>query len=260
MAFIKGGMFRMGANDGTPHEAPVHPVTVKAFWMDKREVTVAEFARFVRATGYKTEAEKFGWSGMFDVRARGWAKADGANWQHPDGPLSQARPDEPVTQVSWNDAVAYAKWAGKRLPTEAEWEYAARGGLAGKTYAWGDAKRPRGRPVANWWQGDFPQKNTGEDGYVGRAPAGRFPPNGYGLYDMSANVWEWCADWYDASYYAKSPRANPRGPANGQERVLRSGSWLCADNFCTNYRVAGRSHATPDSGLNNLGFRCARDA
>ncbi len=248
----------MGSSKGVRHEAPVHTVTLKSFWMDVHEVTVVEFARFVAATNYKTEAEKWGWSGVFNLKTGQWEKTDGANWLHPDGQNSTPDPHEPVTQVSWNDAVAYARWAKKRLPTEAEWEYAARGGLSGKTYAWGDQKTPGGKYMANWWQGTFPALNTGADGYVRRAPVQKFPPNRYGLYDMSANVWEWCADWYAPGYYARSPRANPRGPATGTERVLRSGSWLCADNFCTNYRVTGRSHATPDSGLNNLGFRCAR--
>ncbi len=259
MVFINGGAFLMGGDKDMPEEAPVHQVTLKSFWMDARETTVAEFAKFVAATGYQTEAEKFGWSGVFDVKTGEWGRVDGADWRHPEGARSEARPDEPVCQVSWNDAAAYAKWAGKRLPTEAEWEYAARGGLVGKRYAWGDELRPGGRPVANWWQGRFPERDTGEDGYTTRAPVGKFEPNGYGLYDVGGNVWEWCADWFDAEYYARSSVSNPIGPEAGVERVIRGGSWMCSENFCSNYRVAARSHATPDSGLNNLGFRCASD-
>ena len=260
MVLIKGGTFRMGSDEDMPFEAPAHEVSVKSFWIDRHEVTVGEFARFVEAAGYRTEAERFGWSGVFDTADGTWQKRDGANWRHPEGPESRAAPDEPVTQVSWNDAAAYAKWAGKRLPTEAEWEYAARGGLSGKRYSWGDELRPGGRPAANWWQGRFPAYNTAEDGFVGRAPVGKFQPNGYGLYDVGGNVGEWCADWFAADYYARSPAADPQGPPAGEERVIRGGSWLCSENYCTNYRVAGRGHTAPDSGLNNLGFRCARDA
>jgi formylglycine-generating enzyme required for sulfatase activity len=260
MVLIKGGTFRMGSDDEMPDESPSHEVEVAPFWMDAREVTVAEFAKFVEATGYKTDAEQFGWSGVFDKESGDWKRVDGADWRHPEGPGSGAAPEEPVCQVSWRDASAYARWAGKRLPTEAEWEFAARGGLAGRRYAWGDELRPRGRPVANWWQGEFPARDTGEDGFKGRAPVGSFEPNGYGLYDVAGNVWEWCADWYGGDYYAASPRAYPRGPSAGEERVIRGGSWMCSENFCSNYRVAARSHATPDTGLDNLGFRCARDA
>ena len=259
MVAIPGGTFVMGTNDGFPYEGPAHEVTVKPFKMDKHEVTVAQFAKFVAATGYKTEGETFGWSGVFDPAQKSWAKSDGADWRHPDGPNSKPKDDEPVCQVSYADAQAYAKLAGKRLPTEAEWEFAARGGLANKTYAWGDELRPGGKPVANWWQGVFPQRDTGEDGYANRAPVGRFAANGYGLVDMSGNVWEWCADWYAPDYYKKSPKDNPTGPPTGEERVLRGGSWMCSENYCNNYRVAGRSKTAPDSALNNLGFRCVKD-
>ncbi len=259
MVRIPGGKFRMGTVDGMPYEAPVHEIEVRPFLMDEHEVTVAEFAKFVEAKGYKTEAEKFGSSGAFNSHSGEWEMANGADWRHPEGPDSMARPDEPVVQVSWNDATAYAKWAGKRLPTEAEWEFAARGGLEGKKYAWGDDLRPGGRPVANWWQGNFPENNTIEDGFLMRAPVKSFAPNGYGLYDVAGNAWEWCADWYSADYYASSPKKDPLGPPSGDERVIRGGSWMCAENFCTNYRVAARSHSTPETGLNNLGFRCAKD-
>ncbi len=258
MVLIKGGAFLMGTNDGMQYEAPAHEVKLESFWMDAHEVTVAEFARFVAATGYKTEAERFGWSGVFDMKTGEWTRVDGANWPAPEGHGSQTMPNEPVTQVSWNDANEYARWVGKRLPTEAEWEYAARGGLEGKEYSWGDELRPAGKPVANWWQGTFPERNTKEDGFLLRASVKSFKPNGYGLYDMAGNVWEWCADWYADDYYSQSPRENPTGVVSGVERVMRGGSFLCAENLCTNYRVAGRGHSTPDTGLNNVGFRCAK--
>jgi sulfatase modifying factor 1 len=260
MVLIMGGKFQMGTDDGMPYEAPMHTVELNSFLIDEHETTVAEFAKFVETTNFKTDAEKFGWSEVFDTASGEWTRSDGANWRHPDGPGSEAKPGEPVCQVSWNDAVAYAEWAGKRLPTEAEWEFAARGGLTGKKYSWGDDLRPNGKPVANWWQGTFPDYNTGEDGFIKRAPVKSFAPNGYGLYDTAGNVWEWCADWYGEDYYKASPAQDPPGAKSGEERSIRGGSWMCAENFCTNYRVAARSHATPDSGMNNLGFRCVKDA
>jgi formylglycine-generating enzyme required for sulfatase activity len=259
MVLLPAGTFRMGSDNGKPDEAPAHQVTVHSFWIDHNDVTVAQFARFVEATGYKMGAEHFGWSEVFDMKTAEWTKCDGADWRHPDGPASTARDDEPVVQVDWTDAGAYAKWVGKRLPTEAEFEYAARGGLVGKEYAWGNELCPGGKFMANYWQGTFPARNTGDDGFVGRAPIGQFPANGFGLHDMTGNVWQWCADWYDEDYFAHSPRDNLSGPAQGAERVMRGGSFLCAANFCTNYRVAGRMHATPDSALNNVGLRCVRD-
>lgn len=259
MVFIEGGTFSMGTNDGMVYEAPAHEVSLKSFWIDETEVTVAEFEKFVNETGYITEAEKFGNSGVFDVENKEWTMLEKAKWRTPEGANSNPNADEPVTQISWNDANAYAKWAKKRLPTEAEWEFAARGGLKDKKYAWGDELRPNGKPVANWWQGNFPEKNTIEDGFLKLAPVKSFPANGYGLYDVAGNVWEWTADWYSADYYKKSPKENPRGAVNGEERVMRGGSFLCAENFCTNYRVAGRSHSSPETGLNNVGFRCVRD-
>jgi sulfatase modifying factor 1 len=259
MMLIKGGSFQMGADDGMRFEGPVHTVELNPFFMDEHEVTVGQFSEFVAATGYKTEAERFGWSGVFDFESGDWTRVDGADWQHPEGPKSNAQRNEPVCQISWNDANEYAKWAGKRLPTEAEFEYAARGGVIGKKYAWGDDLRPNGKPAANWWQGIFPEKNTNEDGFLTRAPVKSFGANGFGLYDMTGNVWEWCSDRYGENYYQNSPKRDPKGPETGEERSIRGGSFLCAENFCSNYRVAGRSRATPDSGLNNLGFRCARD-
>lgn len=249
----------MGSDGGLPSESPVHTVELDAFLIDEHEVTVGEFAEFVKATNYRTEAEKFGWSGVFDFETGEWRRVDGANWRNPEDRNLTAKDDEPVSQISWNDANEYAKWAGKRLPTEAEFEFAARGGLDGKKYAWGDELRPNGKPVANWWQGKFPEKNTVEDGFLSRAPVKSFAPNGYGIYDMTGNVWEWTADWFDENYYENSPKKNPKGAANGEEKAIRGGSFLCAENHCSNYRVAGRSHSAPDSGLNNLGFRCVRD-
>jgi formylglycine-generating enzyme len=261
MARIPAGKFRMGTTDGPGHEVPVHEVELAAFFIDRTEVTVGAFASFVTATGYRTEAERFGWSGVFDPAQHKWIAVDGATWRRPDGPdRPAATDDEPVTQVSWNDAQAYAAWAGKRLPTEAEWEYAARGGVEQAPYVWGHELRPGGQPAANWWQGPFPDRDTGEDGYAGRAPVGRFAANGFNLVDVTGNVWEWCADWFDPGYYARSPRTAPPGPESGTERVVRGGSWLCSENFCSNYRPGARSQATPDSGLNNTGFRLAMDA
>jgi formylglycine-generating enzyme required for sulfatase activity len=260
MVLIPAGEFDMGSNDGPPYESPVHRVKLNSFWMDKTEVTVAQFRQFAQGTNYITDAEKFGWSGVFDTEKKDWGRVDAANWRQPGGTGHLARENEPVMQVSYKDALAFAAWAGKRLPTEAEWEYAARGGLAGKTYVWGDELTPGKKFMANYWQGDFPGHDEAADGFAGIAPVKSFPANGFGLYDMTGNAWEWCADYWSPTYYAQSPKENPAGPSSGEERVMRGGSWLCARNFCTNYRVSGRSHATVDSGLNNLGFRCARDA
>lgn len=259
MVFIKGGKFKMGTDNGMPFEAPVHEVTVNSFWIDIHEVTVTEFEKFVKATGYITEGEKIGWSGVFDVKQGGWTKCDKVSWRNPDCGDKKPNPNEPVTQVSWNDAVAYAKWIGKRLPTEAEFEYAMRGGLVQNEYAWGNELKPNGKPVANWWQGNFPEADTKEDGFNGRAPVMTFPPNGYGLYDMAGNVWEWTSDWYADDYYVWSKTDNPTGVATGQEKSIRGGSWLCAENYCTNYRTAGRSKSPIDTSLNNLGFRLVSD-
>jgi sulfatase modifying factor 1 len=261
MVRLPGGEFLMGSDHGNPIESPRHSVVLKPFFIDRTDVTVAQFEKFVAATGYKTGDEKEGNGGVFKIDGDHgeWQQMNGVTWRHPDGGTTSPPADEPVVQVSWNDAAAYAKWAGKRLPTEAEFEYAARGGLVGKEYSWGDELRPNGKPAANWWQGEFPTHNTGEDGYIGRSPVGEFPANGFGLYDMTGNVWQWCADWADDDYYAKSPRDNPQGPPAGTERVIRGGSFLCAENYCRNYRVAGRSRCEPNSAMNNLGFRCVKD-
>lgn len=271
MVLIPAGTFRMGSDDGLAHERPVHTVRLEAFYLDAHEVTNAEFQTFVDATGYVTEAEQWGWSIAFlperigGVRAPGaewWLKVDGADWRRPNGPGSSIAGKEhhPVVQVSWTDAQAYCEWAGKRLPTEAEWEYAARGGTEGAPFVWGAEFAPNGRAMANTWQGNFPAAGPVTDGFAETAPVGRYAPNGYGLYDMAGNVWEWVADWYDPAYYAHSPAENPSGPARGVNKVMRGGSWMCADNYCRGYRVSHRNSATPDSGLTNTGFRCAKAA
>jgi formylglycine-generating enzyme required for sulfatase activity len=260
MVLLQGGHFMMGTDDGFPYEAPVHDVELSPFYIDRAEVTVGQFEQFANETHFQTDAERLGWSGVFDVDKGEWTKGDGANWRHPEGPGTTASATEPVVHISFDDAKAFAKWAGKRLPTEAEFEYAERGGLKGAKYAWGDELRPGGKPVANWWQGHFPENNTSEDGYLRRAPVGSFPPNGYGIYDLTGNVWEWTADWFDPDYFKNSAKQNPAGPEAGEERVLRGGGWMCSTNYCQGFRVAARNHTPPDSGLNNLGFRCARDA
>ncbi len=269
MVYIEGGRFAMGTNEGFPFESPAHEVTLEGFYLDRTEVTNKEFRAFVEATGYRTESEKQGSSGVFDPAARDWKLVDGADWRHPTGPGPgsgsgpgsgiEDKLDHPVIHVSWDDAAAYAKWAGKRLPTEAEWEFAARGGLQEATYAWGEELTPQGSHLTNIWQGPFPVRDNEHDGFGGVAPVKKFPPNGYGLYDIAGNVWEWVADWYAPDYYRRSPEDNPRGPASGREKVQRGGSWLCSENYCQGYRVAARQKTARDSALNNLGFRCARD-
>jgi formylglycine-generating enzyme required for sulfatase activity len=256
---LPGGTFTMGGGE-RPEENPAHSVTVSPFAIDITEVTVARFGRFIAATKYRTDAEKWGWSGVFDITGQAWTPVNGATWDKVAGPSApKAAPDDPVTQVSWNDAVAFCAYEKGRLPTEAEWEFASRGGKDKEIYPWGDELRPGGKPAANWWQGTFPAKPRVEDGFKSRAPVARFKPNGYGLYDMIGNVWEWNADWYDPTYYAKSPAVNPRGPTAGKDRVMRGGSWMCSENYCRNFRNAARSSSAPDTGLDNLGFRCAYD-
>lgn len=281
MAHIPGGTFQMGTNDkeGFPEdgEGPIRSVTIDPFYLDICAVTNAEFAKFVKATGYKTEAELFGWSFVFHLfvteeNAQNitqtvmdtpwWWAVDGACWKSPEGPNShiKTRWNHPVIHISWNDAVAYCEWAGKRLPTEAEWECAARGGQESLRYPWGNHLTPDNQHLCNIWQGVFPDTNTQEDGYIGTAPVMSFPPNGYGLYNISGNVWEWCADWFSPDYHTNSSNQNPTGPPNGQARSMRGGSYLCHESYCNRYRVAARSANTPDSSTGNLGFRCARNA
>jgi len=255
-------------------EGPVHDVDLSPFAIDTTAVTNADFASFVDATGHVTDAERFEWSFVFagllpddfeDTRsvaqAPWWRQVYGADWRRPEGPQSTwtGREAHPVIHVSWSDASAYAAWAGKRLPTEAEWEYAARGGLDRKLFPWGNDLEPDGTHAMNVWQGTFPTENTLADGYLGTAPVTAFRPNGFGLYNMTGNVWEWCADWYDPGYYPISPRRDPSGPEHGSHRVMRGGSYLCHESYCRRYRVAARSGNGIDSSTGNLGFRCVGD-
>jgi formylglycine-generating enzyme len=305
MAWIPGGEFTMGsdADYAMRHEGPAHRVRVDGFFMDETDVTNAQFAEFVKATGYVTTAERtptldeimsqsppgsrpprkedlVPGSIVFTAPDhpvvledyRQWQKwTPGANWRHPQGPNStiDGLEDHPVVHVSWDDAQAYAKWAGKRLPTEAEWEFAARGGLEGKKYVWGDEPFSEDQPQCNNFQGEFPHHNSAKDGYLRTSPVKVFPPNGYGLYDMAGNVWQWCADWflpdaYGLTQYTKL-LVNPTGPATSfdpgvrpPERVQRGGSFLCCVGYCFNYRPSARLGCTPDTGMSHLGFRCVQ--
>ena len=303
MVWIPGKEYTMGCPDknGRPDEYPQHNVKVVGFWIDVTEVTNAQFQKFITATGYITTAEKApDWEELkkqlppgtpkppetelvaaslvfsppgnavaLNDASQWWAWTKGANWRHPEGSSSSIAGKEnyPVVQVSWDDAQAYCKWAGKRLPTEAEWEFASRGGLIDQPYSWGKEDVEKGKAKANTWQGNFPNVNTGADGYKRAAPVKSFAPNGYGLYDMAGNVWEWCHDWYRPDYYEQlkgSLALNPVGPASGfdpdeptiPKRVVRGGSFLCNASYCSSYRVSARMKTSPDSGLENTGFRC----
>jgi formylglycine-generating enzyme required for sulfatase activity len=310
MVWIPGGKFTMGTTD-TNHRFfdahPEHEVEIDGFWMDETEVTNDQFAKFVEATGYVTVAEKA--PKMEEIMANlrpgtpppspdvlvpgslvfvqptesvsgedeqeWWRWVPGANWRHPEGPGSDIkdRMNHPVVHVCWRDAEAYCKWAGKRLPTEAEWERAARGGLVGKTYAWGDeAPAADGKWRCNIWQGPGFHKNSEADGFTRTAPVKSYPPNAYGLYEVSGNVWEWCSDWYTPDYYKTSPPKNPKGPEASYDprarqnenplapkRVMRGGSFLCSDGFCARYKPYGRGQGDVDTGQSHVGFRCAKD-
>lgn len=313
MAWIPGGEFSMGTDDptnevcGGPDKMddarPVHRVYVGGFWMDTTEVTNAEFARFVEATRYVTVAERVPQAEDYpdarpDQLVAGsvvfsppdhpvslenalvwWRYVPGADWRHPEGPRSSiaGREREPVVHIAYDDAEAYAKWAGKRLPTEAEWEFAARGGLAGKRYTWGDELQPGGKWMANIWEGGFPHANSRADGFERVAPVASFPANPYGVFDLAGNVWEWCSDWYRPDAYEKDVATahggavrNPRGPARSDsydpqdprqaKRVQRGGSFLCTDQYCTRYMLGSRGKGAPDTGSNHAGFRCVKDA
>lgn len=306
MVYIPGGTFMMGGDNAQADkdEYPKHKVMVDGFYMDQHEVTNAQFKAFVDATGYVTTAEqKPDWEELkkelppdtpkpddsqlvpaalvftppnhavnLQDYSQWWSWVPGANWKHPYGPKSdiKGKDNYPVVQVSWDDAMAYCKWAGKRLPTEAEWEYAARGGLKNEIYPWGNEGIAIGKPKANSFDGDFPYHNTGRDGFVGLAPVESFKPNGYKLYDMAGNVWEWCADWYRNDYYQSVTKPegvkNPQGPSDSYDpeepyapkKVARGGSYMCNDSYCSGYRVARRMKSSYDSGLCNLGFRCVK--
>ncbi|MGW6130638.1 formylglycine-generating enzyme family protein [Cellulomonas sp. NPDC055163] len=301
MVEIPAGTFTMGSDDHYPEEAPAHRVAVHGFWMDRHAVTNAEFARFVARTGYVTSAERapdpadypgaapellVAASVVFrqpahrvslDDPLNWWAYVPGASWRRPQGPGSTAKrmPDHPVVHVAWEDVAAYAEWAGKKLPTEAEWEYAARGGLDGAPYAWGDELTPGGRWMANTWQGEFPLHDTGADGHTGTAPVGSYPPNGYGLLDMIGNVWEWTSDWYGAhaaAAHACCSIPDPRGGDRDASRdpalpgvriprkVMKGGSHLCSPNYCRRYRPAARMPQPVDTSTSHLGFRCVSRA
>ena len=310
MVWIPGGEFSMGCKlpstgfcttatmNAVNDAQPIHRVYVDGFWMDKTDVTNDEFAKFVNATGYLTVAEIAPTKEQFPTAppenlvagsvvftptaqpvplndySQWWRYIKGANWRHPTGPDSdlQGKEKYPVVQVCYADAVAYAKWAGKRLPTEAEREFAGRGGLSGKTYAWGDELRPEGKWMANTYQGQFPVEDTGDDGFVGLAPVAQFPQNGYGLYDMAGNVWQWCSDWYRPDYYSRLKftgvvARNPSGPDssydpddNQPQHVQRGGSFLCTDQYCTRYMMGTRGKGDFDTGNNNVGFRCVISA
>lgn len=283
MVKLAGGDFLMGSEGSeawfADGEGPVREVTLSSFWIDETAITNSAFDEFVRATGYATEAEKFGWSFVHhsqltddariqyaDRRVRGlewWYGIPGATWREPLGPGRNiddlGRADHPVVHLSWNDANAYARWAGKRLPTEAEWEYAARGGHSQQIYPWGDELTPNGEHRCNIWQGEFPKVDIGEDGFTGTAPTRSFPANGYGLYNMTGNVWEWIFDWFNPNYPRHSPRKNPTGPDKSSRRGMRGGSYLCHASYCNRYRCSARSSNTPDTSAGHLGFRCVAD-
>ena len=279
LVLIPEGEFLMGSEDRLAYpadgEGPVRRVRMLAFLIDACAVSNEDFAGFVDDTDYVTDCERLGWSYVFDgtpandaapsrglARAPWWRQTEGACWRHPEGPGSdlKGREQHPVVHVTWNDAAAYATVAGKRLPTEAEWEYAARAGLAGKAYPWGDELEPGGRHLMNVWQGTFPRENTCADGYEGTCPVDAFPPNAYGLHNMTGNTWEWCVDWFSREFDARERRTNPKGPQTGTHKVARGGSYLCHASYCRRYRVSARTALAPDFSSSDVGFRCAARA
>ena len=272
---LAGGTFLMGTKDSTlpeDGEGPVRPVTLSPFHLGRVPVTNELFASFVSATGYLTDAERLGSSFVFRAHltpeqqraqpsvlaAPWWCSVAQACWHAPEGKGSSVtgRGDYPVVHVSWNDALAFCRWSGQRLPTEAEWEYAARGGLEQKLYPWGDDLEPGGQHLCNIWQGPFPTHDEAADGYAGTCPVEAFPANGFGLYSMTGNTWEWCADWFGTDRSSLLDKNNPQGPRTGVSRVLKGGSFLCHASYCNRYRVAARSSNTPQSSASNIGFRC----
>ncbi|MGM7702755.1 formylglycine-generating enzyme family protein [Pseudalkalibacillus sp. Hm43] len=280
MVLLEGGSFTMGTDSkvGFPKdgEGPARKVVLDPFYVDVHAVSNEQFQQFITETGYITEAEKFGWSFVFHTfvteealasnpqrvpNIPWWLAVGGATWNQPEGPGSDIcdRMDHPVIHVSWHDAKAYADWAGKRLPTEAEWEYAARGGLEQNLYAWGNELIVDGKHQCNIWQGDFPNRNTVRDGHAGTAPVDAYEPNGLGLYNVCGNVWEWCSDWFSPNVHLASSNKNPNGPDRGHVRSMRGGSYLCHKSYCNRYRVAARSSNSPDSSTGNIGFRCVVD-
>ena len=279
MLTIPAGVFTMGTDDpkGYPAdgEGPPHEVELPAYELASCAVTNDQFEAFVTATGHRTSAEQYGTSFVFGgllpddfpptrgvAAAPWWRQVEGADWRHPEGPQSDVtdRGSHPVVHISWLDASAFCAWSGTRLPTEAEWERAARGGLEGCHYPWGDELEPGGEHRMNVFQGEFPQANTAADGWDGTCPVGSFAPNGFGLFEMTGNTWEWCSDWFAPDAYRSAPRTAPTGPPSGSARVMRGGSYLCHDSYCWRYRVDARSANTPDSSTGNLGFRVARSA
>ena len=276
MSVIPAGAFTMGSTDRYAYpgdgEGPLRTISLSAFAISSCAVSNTAFAAFVAATGYRTESERSGWSFVFAgllpddfpptqaaADAPWWRAVEGASWRQPEGPQSsiEQRLNHPVVQVSWHDSSAYAQWAGLNLPTEAQWERAARGGLESAAFPWGDELTPGGRHRMNVWQGVFPTDNLQDDGWYGTCPVDHFPPNGYGLYNTTGNVWEWCADWFDV-YHDRTEAMDPVGPPDGDLRVLKGGSFLCHESYCLRYRPAARLALTPDSATSNTGFRCVR--
>jgi len=282
MVLVDSGAFLMGTDSeegwDADGEKPVREVNLRSYWISKCCVTNREFGEFIDDTGFVTEAERFGWTYVFRIllsksvlkrlkpqNVQGlewWYGIEGAYWRKPEGSGSniKKRMDHPAVHISWNDAVAYCKWKGHRLPTEAEWEKAARGGLEQKLYAWGDELTPEGKHRCNIWQGQFPNSNSAEDGYIGAAPVKSFRANGFGMYNVAGNVWEWCHDWYATENSASRNGLDPQGPDGGDRKVMKGGSYLCHNSYCNRYRVAARTSNTPDTSTGNMGFRTAMDA